>query len=88
MINSIVYDLASLIREHLQSISIGLVATFLMVYGYKINSVFRNQTKSMHFIMRYVLFVILCSAIWHDVEKYTIIGYYRTNIVLYNIITL
>jgi hypothetical protein len=54
--------IAQYTRTHLDSVSIGLVATFLMVYGYKINGIFRKQTRSMHFFIRYVLFVVLCSA--------------------------
>lgn len=60
--NSAIHSFALFIREHLQSVSVGLIATFLMVYGYKINGFFRKQTKSLTFIVRYALFVVLCSA--------------------------
>lgn len=58
---TIINEFAGFIREHIQSISVGLIATFLMVYGYKINAVFRKQTKSLNFFIRYCLFVLLCS---------------------------
>jgi hypothetical protein len=52
---------ADYLRLHLQSIAVGLAATFLMIYGNSINGFFRKQTKSLHFIARFCLFILLCT---------------------------
>lgn len=40
----------------------GLVATLLIIYGGHINGYFKKITKSVPFLGRFALFVILCSA--------------------------
>lgn len=57
-----VHDFAGFLRGHLPSIAVGIVATILVVYGNQINGFFRKQTKSLHFLARFTLFVLLCSA--------------------------
>lgn len=57
-----IHILAVFLRGHLPSIAVGLVATILVIYGNSMNKFFRQQTKSMHFIARFTLFVLLCSA--------------------------
>lgn len=57
-----IHDFAVFLRLHLTSISVGLVATFLMIYGAGINNYFRKITKSIPFVGRFALFVVLCSA--------------------------
>lgn len=44
------------------SISVGIVATLLMLLGSKINGFFKKITRSMPFVGRFALFVVLCSA--------------------------
>lgn len=44
------------------SISVGIIATFLMIYGASINGYIKKITRSIPFLGRFVLFVILCSA--------------------------
>lgn len=39
----------------------GLVATFLMIYGSFINGFFKKITKKLPFLGRFALFVLLCS---------------------------
>ena len=56
-----IHQFASFLRVHLNSISVGLIATLLMIYGASINNYFKRITKSFPFVGRFVLFVILCS---------------------------
>jgi hypothetical protein len=56
-----IHQFASFLRAHLNSISVGLIATLLMIYGASINNYFKRITKSIPFVGRFVLFVILCS---------------------------
>jgi len=57
-----IHQFADFLRLHMDSISVGLVATFLMIFGGKINGYFKKITKSVPFVARYALFVVLCSA--------------------------
>jgi hypothetical protein len=59
---SYIHSFADFLRDHLSSISIGLIATLLMIYGAHINGYFRKITKSLPFVARFTLFVVLCSA--------------------------
>lgn len=56
------HALAQFFRSHIPSIAVGLVATILVIYGGAINRFFRKWTRSMHFVGRFALFVVLCSA--------------------------
>lgn len=44
------------------SISVGIVATLLMLWGTAINGFFKRITRKIPFVGRFALFVILCSA--------------------------
>ncbi len=57
-----IHSFALFFREHLASISVGLVATVLVIYGGTLNAFFRKLTRKMHFFARFTLFVLLCSA--------------------------
>lgn len=57
-----IHEFARFLRFHMASISVGIVATFLMIYGSKINGFFKKITRSIPFIGRFALFVVLCSA--------------------------
>jgi Protein of unknown function (DUF3392). len=56
-----IHQFASFLRVHLTSISVGLVATLLILYGSYINDYFKRITKSLPFVVRFALFVVLCS---------------------------
>ena len=56
-----IHQLADFLRLHMNSISVGLVATFLMIYGAAINNYFKKITRSIPFVGRFALFVLLCS---------------------------
>jgi hypothetical protein len=57
----LIHNLAVYFQQHISSIAIGIVATFLVVFGQKINRFFKKQTRSMNFLVRYFLFVLLCT---------------------------
>ena len=57
-----IHQFANFWRVHMDSISVGLVATLLIIYGGYINGYFKKITKSIPFVGRFALFVILCSA--------------------------
>lgn len=57
-----IHQFADFLRFHMNSISVGLVATFLVIYGAGINNYFKKITRSIPFVGRFALFVVLCSA--------------------------
>ena len=60
--NALLHTTALFLREHLPSISIGMVSVALVIYGNHINAFFRKLTRKFHFWMRYGLFILLCTA--------------------------
>ena len=60
--HSMIHQFAQFLRAHMDSISVGLVATILIIYGGYINNYFKKITRSIPFLGRFALFVILCSA--------------------------
>ena len=57
-----IHQFANFLRLHMDSIAVGLVATLLMIYGAYINNYFKKISKSIPFVGRFALFVLLCSA--------------------------
>lgn len=57
-----IHDFAQFLRAHMNSISVGIVATLLMLYGSSINGFFNKVTRKIPFVGRFALFVVLCSA--------------------------
>ena len=57
-----IHQFADFLRLHMDSIAVGLMATLLIIYGGKINGYFKKITKSIPFVGRFALFVLLCSA--------------------------
>ena len=57
-----IHQFANFLRLHMDSISVGLVATILIIYGGYINNYFKKITRSIPFLGRLALFVVLCSA--------------------------
>ncbi len=47
--------------NHLSALVLGVIATFLTLYGTNLNALVRGWTKSLHFLLRYALFVALCA---------------------------
>lgn len=57
----LLYSLDKLLIEHLSTICMGVVATLLVLYGYKMNHLFKRITKDLNFFVRYILFVFFCA---------------------------
>ena len=53
---------ASLIRNHISDVSFSMVAVGLMLAGPAINRFVRKTIEKLHWSLRYLLFVIICSA--------------------------
>ena len=47
-----IQQFANYLRLHLDSISVGLVATLLMIYGAAINNYFKKITRSIPFLVQ------------------------------------
>ena len=60
--DSYIHEFATFLRHHINAISVGMVATLLMLVGSKINGFFKKITRSIPFVGRFALFVLLCSA--------------------------
>ena len=58
---SFLHPVAVFFRPHLEAVAIGIAATLLIIYGDSINGFFRRQTLALHFAVRFILFVLLCS---------------------------
>lgn len=62
MIDQYIISLAKYIRAHMQEVSFGITAVALVIAGPSINGLFRQITLSLHWLFRYLLFIVLCSA--------------------------
>lgn len=49
------------LRPHLDQIAIAAVATLLVIYGDSINASVKRQIRSLHFVWRTLIFVLLCA---------------------------
>src|SRR5574344_2189674 len=59
---SYIHSFGDFLRDHLCSFSVGLLATLITIYVAHLNVYFRKITKSLPFIARFALFIVLCSA--------------------------
>jgi hypothetical protein len=53
--------LANLIRQHLSEVSFGITAVTLILGGPAINEFVQRLTKSLHWLARYLVFVLMCT---------------------------
>jgi hypothetical protein len=53
--------IARLIRPHLSAVCLGVTAVALMLSGPSINAFVSRITKKMHWLTRYLLFVLMCT---------------------------
>jgi len=60
-ISNITIELSHFLKGHIYFISMSVITTLLMVYGHEINKLFRNLTKSLNALLRFLLFMALCS---------------------------
>ncbi|MDR1760476.1 MAG: DUF3392 domain-containing protein [Fibrobacter sp.] len=58
---SYLHDFAQFLREHLASISVGIISTLLVIYGGVINRRLKKWTKGFPLAGRLALFIIVCS---------------------------
>lgn len=49
------------VRPHLFTVSLMIVATLLVLYGNNINAAVRRQVQHYHFIIRTIVFILLCA---------------------------
>ncbi len=45
----------------LGEIAMAIMATLLVIYGHSINRLVKKQTSGMHFILRTLIFILLCT---------------------------
>lgn len=57
----LVERLSQFMRNYLREISVALIATVLALYGGYINEAVKSLLKSYHFIVRFMVFVLLCA---------------------------
>jgi len=58
----IVNTLANYARSNMQIICLGLTAVALTLAGPAINGLLRNITKKFHWLLRYLSYIVLCTA--------------------------
>lgn len=61
IINEIVTACSAWIRPYLPHVVTALVATLLVVYGASLNSLVRRVIGRLHFLVRVLIFVLVCS---------------------------
>ena len=57
----IVDKLGHLLRGHIPEAALGVVATLIFVYGDEINGLIKKQIQGYHFLIRLLIFVLLCT---------------------------
>jgi len=62
MMQTLIPDIARVIRLHLSDLVFGITSVSLVLAGPHINKLFRKITKKIHWLLRFILFVILCCA--------------------------
>lgn len=60
--NHLISQFANLIRHHLPEVVFGITTVTLVLAGPYLNSVVKKMTSTMHWILRFVIFVIVVSA--------------------------
>jgi len=53
--------LSEFMRQYLSQISTALVATLLALYGGYMNEAAKKAMKNLHFLVRFMVFVLLCA---------------------------
>lgn len=54
-------ELGMLVRPHLYQFAMMVVATLLVIYGNEVNQMIRRQISGLHFILRAIIFVLVCA---------------------------
>jgi hypothetical protein len=59
--NEFLLPVANLIRRYLSEVCFGITAVSLILAGPAINSFFSRITEKLHWILKYLLFVLVCT---------------------------
>lgn len=62
MFTPLITALADFIRSHMQEVSFGITAVAMMMAGPAINGILKRLTKKMNWFLRYLSYVLLCTA--------------------------
>lgn len=60
--NHLLAPFATFLRHHLTEISFGIVAVVLVFLGPFINRAIKHGTQKLHWLIRFAIFVVVCSA--------------------------
>ncbi|MFO8155620.1 MAG: DUF3392 domain-containing protein [Pseudomonadota bacterium] len=52
---------SAMLRPHLGSIAMALIATLLVVYGADLNRVVQEMVRRLHFLLRVFIFMLVCA---------------------------
>ena len=61
MLTAALFYCASFIRTYIHEICFGITAVTLMLFGPGINNSVRRLTRKLHWLLRYTVFVVLCT---------------------------
>ncbi|MCH8551595.1 MAG: DUF3392 domain-containing protein [Natronospirillum sp.] len=59
--SALLLEFSGLFQPHLTFLSTGLVASLLVIFGHDINRAVRGLVRKAHFVLRTLVFVILCA---------------------------
>jgi hypothetical protein len=77
MILTAITSLAGFIRLYLHEISFGITAVTIMLFGQPINNNVRKLTRKLNWLLRYVVFVVLCTVGYTVLAQIIYQGVYR-----------
>ncbi len=60
-LNTLLIPASHFLKSHIYFISMSVITTLLMVYGHEINKLFRTITRSLNAVVRFLLFMVLCT---------------------------
>lgn len=70
-LNDMVLSLSRLVTQHLETIAAALSATFFFIYGGTIHGLLRKSMQKYHFLVRLVVFTLLCAFVYGLLTVYT-----------------
>lgn len=89
MIAYFINNTAMFIRNHINGICFGITAVTIMLFGPFINDIIRRLIKRFHWILRYTVFVLLCTVGYTFIAqtifrctKYLLLAYSKQKVIL------
>lgn len=61
MLENLIIQTSQWVRPHLSMVAFTVVATLLVLYGNNVNAAVRRQILHYHFIIRTLIFILLCA---------------------------